>query len=303
VVLASRDAAAGHGLSLLQTRAIVDKSSRLSADDVAEWREDVSAPACPQAFDTVLSAVQSGYGGRLLLAAIAPADVQQGDGSDPAAFLFGCPQTDGGNAQPYAVLSQLAVSGDAAAGPALSRRDDGWPGLGPVVERQNAVVELAAARQQKKGTEQKRFTEKLSKMAVGWDVLALEARGLLKEDPLMPFAERWPLIMQAAAAESKVKTEYDPSAGKGKRAQKAALELKKLAAADRMFEDYCADIRHFGVRWMGLLRSTLEDKVAKALHDHTGWLKEEFGAAVGRLGQAVKDQSAAAPVSTAWITP
>jgi hypothetical protein len=160
-----------------------------------------------------------------------------------------------------------------------------WPSLELVTSFNDAVVAAAAARHEEESSELALFVRELGGVCEGWEELATEARGLAKQC-VQPFGDKWQSMLDSFKEDAQLmKQKYDGN----KRASKAAQEVRKLELADAMFRQYEEELKQFGTRWLGLFRTSMEDKVGDLLHEDAAWLVDRMEGALERVGTEAKE--------------
>ena len=155
-----------------------------------------------------------------------------------------------------------------------------WTSLALATSANDAVVAAAAARHEEESSELALFVRELSGVCEGWEELAAEARGLAKQC-VQPFGDKWQSLLDSFKDDAQlVKQKYDGN----KRASKAAQEARKLELADVMFRQYEEELKQFGTRWLGLFRTSMEDKAGDLLREDAAWLVDRMEGALERVG-------------------
>lgn len=257
---------------VMRMRAIADASVRASSVDVVEWRELHTSPMSHTVFAEVLRKCEARTGPQLLpIMAPGPNGLACHPSTEPWA-------QDGAA---RAALSRMATD----ALPPETSPVRKWPALELVTSSNDAVVAAAASRHEEESSDLALFVRELGGVCEGWEELATEARGLAKQC-VQPFGDKWQSMLDSFKEDAQlVKQKYDGN----KRASKAAQEVRKLELADVMFRQYEEELKQFGTRWLGLFRTSMEDKVGDLLREDAGWLVDRMEGALERVGTEAKE--------------
>ena len=252
---------------VVRMRAVADASVRTSSADVVEWRELHSSPMPPTVFSELLRQCEARSGPQLL-PFMAPGP--NGLACHPSTF----PWAEGGLAR--GALARMASD---SLPPGLVKERQ-WPVLQQATSANVAVVTAAIGRHEEESSELALFVRELGGVCEGWEELAAEARELSKQR-VQPFGDKWQSMLDSFKEDSQLaKQKYDGN----KRASKAAQEVRKLELADIMFKQYEEELKQFGMRWVGLFRSSLEEKVGGLLREDAAWLVDRIEGALERVG-------------------
>ena len=258
---------------VVKMRAIADASVRASSADVVEWRELHSSPMPSTVFAELLRQCEARSGPQLLPTMA------------PGPNGLAChPSTEPWSQDGAARVALARMAADVLPPPTSPART--WPALELATGANTAVVAAAAARHEEESSELALFVRELGGVCEGWEDLAAEARGLAKQC-VQPFGDKWQSMLDSFKEDAQLaKQKYDGN----KRASKAAQEVRKLELADIMFRQYEEELKQFGTRWLGLFRTSLEDKVGSLLREDAAWLVDRMEGALERVGTAAKQE-------------